>query len=54
MDIVQAKELFVQKMNSKNWAKATTKNYSSQIDLFLSSFRERDRARKNTISIKLY
>lgn len=55
MNIVQAKELFVQKMNSKNWSKATIKNYASQVDLFLSCFSERDRPRNITAQeIELY
>ena len=55
MNIVHAKELFVQKMNSKNWSKATIKNYLSQVELFLSCFIERDRPRNITAQeIELY
>jgi integrase/recombinase XerD len=48
MDIVQAEDLFVQKMISKNWSNATIKNYASQIRLFLNEYKERDRARNIT------
>jgi len=55
MNLVHAKELFVQKMNSKNWSKATIKNYLSQVELFLSCFIERDRPRNITAQeIELY
>ena len=48
MDIVQAEELFVQRMASKNWAKSTCENYASQVRVFLRAFETRDRARNIT------
>lgn len=48
MNIVQAEEAFVQKMQSKNWSKATIKNYASQIRIFLNEYKNRDRARNIT------
>ena len=45
MDIVQAENIFVQKMRSKNWSNATIKNYASQVRIFLNNFKDRDRAR---------
>lgn len=50
MDIVQAKNLFVQKMQSKNWSEKTIKNYSCQLNSFLLQFKNRDRARNITSS----
>lgn len=48
MDIVQAENLFVQKMNSKNWSQKTIKNYAAQVRIFLREFKDRDRARNIT------
>lgn len=48
MDIVQAENLFVQKMQSKNWSDKTIKNYATQIRVFLREFKSRDRARNIT------
>lgn len=48
MDIVQAENLFVQKMNSKNWSQKTIKNYSAQVRIFLREFKDKDRARNIT------
>jgi site-specific recombinase XerD len=48
MNIVQAEEMFVQKMKSRNWSQATIKNYTSQIRIFLAQFKDRDRARNIT------
>ena len=48
MDIVQASEIFVQKMQSKNWSEKTIKNYKCQLLMFLNNFKERDRARNIT------
>jgi integrase/recombinase XerD len=55
MDIVQAADLFVQRMNSKNWSQNTIENYASQVRSFLAHFKERDRARNITANeIELY
>jgi len=48
MDIVQAENLFVQRMYSKNLSQSTVKNYASQLRLFLRCFEKRDRARNIT------
>ena len=48
MDIVQASNYFVQKMQSKNWSEMTIKNYKCQLLLFLTHFKQRDRARNIT------
>lgn len=48
MDTFQAEQVFVQKMQSKNWSNATIKNYASQVRLFLNEFKDRDRARNIT------
>lgn len=46
MNIVKASELFVQRMKSKNWSDKTIKNYRSQVDIFLRSFKDRERAKE--------
>jgi integrase/recombinase XerD len=48
MDIVQAQNVYVQKMQSKNWSEKTIKNYCSQVRVFLNEFKTRDRARNIT------
>lgn len=48
MDIVQAEKIFVQRMHSKNWSRATIDNYASQVRCFLREFKDRDRARNIT------
>jgi site-specific recombinase XerD len=48
MDIVQASNYFVQKMQSRNFSEKTIKNYNCQILLFLNEFKTRDRARNIT------
>lgn len=48
MNIIEAEKTFMQKMQSKNWSKATIKNYAAQVRLFLNEFKERDRARNIT------
>lgn len=48
MNIVQANQTFVQRMQSKNWSQCTIKNYSSQLKAFLEEFKTRDRARNIT------
>jgi hypothetical protein len=40
MDIVQVKQLFVQKMQSKNWSNNTIENYASQVAVFLNDFKD--------------
>lgn len=50
MDIVQAENLFVQRMHSKNWSISTVKNYAAQVRLFLQQFKNKDRARNITAS----
>lgn len=48
MDIVQAEQLFVQRMHSKNWSVSTIQNYASQVKIFLQHFKFKDRARNIT------
>lgn len=48
MDIVQAENIFVQKMKSKNWSEKTILNYKSQVAIFITLFKQRDRARNIT------
>lgn len=48
MNIVQAEEIFVQRMRSKNWSVCTINNYASQLRAFLLAFKTRDRARNIT------
>jgi len=55
MDIVKASELFVQRMKSKNWSEKTIKNYRCQVDLFLRTFKTRERAKEiSAIEIEQY
>lgn len=46
MDIVKAKELFIQRMISKNFSKNTIENYSSQLLIFLEKFKNVPRAKE--------
>jgi len=55
MDIVIAKEIFIQKMQSRNWSEKTIKNYSCQVMKFLEQFKAAPRAKEiNSNNIESY
>lgn len=46
MDIVKAEQVFLQKMQSKNWSKNTIENYACQVRIFLREFQDKPRAKE--------
>lgn len=46
MDVGKAIELFIQRMQSKNWSSSTIKNYASSVRYFLTAFKDRPKAKE--------
>jgi site-specific recombinase XerD len=46
MDVGKAIELFIQRMDSKNWSKSTVQNYASQVRCFLTEFKNKPKAKE--------
>lgn len=55
MDVGKATDMFIQRMQSKNWSKSTIKNYASGVRCFLNAFKEKPKAKEiNANEIEQY